>query len=48
MHAQRYAEVCEQRDACRAAHGQLTNHDAVNLLLMAYSLRNGEYELPVV
>ena len=42
MHAERYAEVREQRDACHSAHSALTNHDAVNLLLMAFSRRNAE------
>lgn len=43
VYAERYAEVRAQLAACRAAHEQLSNHDAVNLLLMAYSLRNAEY-----
>ena len=43
MHAERYAEVRAQRDACYAAHGSLTNHDAVNLLLMAFSRRNADH-----
>lgn len=47
MHAERYAEVRIQRDACYAAHRSLTNHDAVNLLLMAFSRRNAEYGSPV-
>jgi hypothetical protein len=47
MHAERYAEVRAQRDACYAAHRSLTNHDAVNLLLMAFSLRNSEHGSPV-
>ncbi len=42
VHAERYAEVRQQLKACLAAHRNLTNHDAVNLLLMAYSLRNAE------
>ena len=42
-HAERYAEVRAQRDACHAAHHDLTNHDAVNLLLMAFSRRNAEH-----
>ena len=43
VYAERYAEVRAQLAACRAAHEHLSNHDAVNLLLMAYSLRNAEY-----
>jgi len=42
MHAERYVDVRAQRDACYAAHGTLTNHDAVNLLLMAFSRRNAD------
>jgi len=45
-HAERYAEVRAQRDACHAAHQDLTNHDAVNLLLMAFSRRNAEQGSP--
>jgi len=47
MHAERYAEVRAQRDACYSAHRSLTNHDAVNLLLMAFSRRNAEHGSPV-
>lgn len=43
VHAERYAEVRKQRDACYDAHHKLTNHDAVNLLLMAFSRRNAEH-----
>lgn len=46
MHAERYAEVRDQREVCRRANGSLTNHDAVNLLLMAFSLRNAQLGFP--
>ncbi len=36
--AERFAEVRSQIDACRAAHGKLTYHDAANLMLLALSL----------